>query len=184
MTLINRSITPDGLVLKPSRPLATPNYRIWPKNAPIDEFETLTRVSNWTFGIILAHCDDEKASMLDLNIRNYHFHNESQDYIVGLYNDKDTRYQWSVNDKLNISVGNLTIVYASPIWHQVGGQFDIGLMGEMDKWTPVSPNRFKSIDVTKDSVHIEFTGAANEEINVQFYMKPSNGTTGKLFFFF
>ena len=63
--LVAKSIMADGLILKPSRPLAVPDYMLWDKNGTMDakdtisnetsEFETYSEVSGTRFGIILAY---------------------------------------------------------------------------------------------------------------------------------
>ena len=63
--MVAKSIMADGLILKPSRPLAVPDYMLWDKNGTMDakdtisnetsEFETYSEVSGTRFGIILAY---------------------------------------------------------------------------------------------------------------------------------
>ena len=70
MTIVNRSIRADGLILKPSRPIAMPDFRIFDiatyngsyngysqkeeKFNDFREFETWSVVSGIRFGIIMV----------------------------------------------------------------------------------------------------------------------------------
>ena len=51
---------PDGRILKPSRPLAIPDFLIWELDTALylngtTEFETWSEVSGYRFGIILGY---------------------------------------------------------------------------------------------------------------------------------
>ena len=51
---------PDGRILKPSRPLAIPDFLIWELDTALylngtTEFETWSEISGYRFGIILGY---------------------------------------------------------------------------------------------------------------------------------
>ena len=82
----------DGLILKPSRPLAVPDYMIWDKNATMGddhsndtaEFETFSEVSGTRFGIILAYNPGNEtisSNWKPRHLRNYQF-TKNNDHVV------------------------------------------------------------------------------------------------------
>lgn len=70
------------------------------------------------------------------------------------------------------SGSSICVWYISPLW-QLNGQPNSGvaLLGEFDKWTPVSPQRFTSftIDQTENQVRITYQGMPYAEIDVTYY---------------
>ena len=60
MKLVAKSIRPDGLVLKPSRPLVVPDFLIWELDTRLylngtTEYETWSEVAGQKFGIIMGY---------------------------------------------------------------------------------------------------------------------------------
>lgn len=60
-------------------------------------------------------------------------------------------------------------MYTSPIW-QLGGN-EVSSVGEIDKWTHVSPNRFPSIDLSTDRVYIDIIGVPKEKVDMRFTVR-------------
>ena len=117
-TLVNRSITPDGLVLKPSRPLATPDYLIssQSKDDNVLQFETFSEISGWRFGIILVYSilpRNVPQPLQVFDIKNYKFY-QGENYVTGVYkNDANSfeYYNWSPDSSLKTTVQNLTVSF-------------------------------------------------------------------------
>ena len=63
-------------------------------------------------------------------------------------------------------------LYESPIWKL--GENEIAFVGELDKWTMISPNRFTNIDISTDVVYISVQGVPDEEIHFRFLFKEKN----------
>ena len=58
------------------------------------------------------------------------------------------------------------MIYESPIWFV--GNNEVSFVGELGKWTAVSPQRFYNIDFGPDRVYIYMRGVAQELINMRF----------------
>ena len=76
MGLVSKSIMPDGLILKPSRPLGVPDFLVWELDTKIymngtSEFESWSEVSGIRFGILLGF----NPGSPDETSRVYHLHN-------------------------------------------------------------------------------------------------------------
>ena len=112
--LIRWSITPEGLILKPSRPLAVPDFLIatQTKDSDIVQLETLSEISGWNFGILLLN----GKGPLDLAMKNYQFH-QQKSYLAYTYHhinkltpiNEDSYDVWPDNKNLTVNVGTLTV---------------------------------------------------------------------------
>ena len=172
MTLVERSINKDGLILKPSRPLATPDYLLWQNSSSNVELETFSEIDGWRFGIILL----SNVGRVNLDIKNYQFFSQHREYVsVEFKNGKYRPRRWNVENQLVTDKNDLTIQYTSPLWHMVN--HTLALLGELGKWTPVSPQRFTKIDVNKNFVRIDFKGAPFESVSMKFLLGDKNETS-------
>ena len=61
------------------------------------------------------------------------------------------------------------MLYGSPIW-KLGDQ-EVAFVGELSKWTKVSPNRFTDIDLNTDRVYIYMRGSPREVVNMEFLVQ-------------
>ena len=66
----------------------------------------------------------------------------------------------------------------SPIW-KLGGD-EVSFVGEIDKWTYVSPNRFPSIDLSTDRVYIDIIGVPNEIVGLRFTVQAPDAKEPQL----
>ena len=76
MDLVSKSIMPDGLILKPSRPLGVPDFLLWELDTKLymngtSEFESWSEVAGIRFGILLGF----NPGSPDKTPRFYHLHN-------------------------------------------------------------------------------------------------------------
>jgi hypothetical protein len=80
------------------------------------------------------------------------------------------------------SQSNVCVYYISPIW-EVRPDFKVALMGDFNKWAPVSRQRFTSIiiDPTENQVRVTYQGVPNEEIYLMTYY-PSWSERGQACF--
>lgn len=88
-TLVNMSIRPDGKILKPSRPIACPDYLLWQLNPwqvnnGTSEFETYSELNGYRWGILLVYRNEsENAVLRSHNLKNYQFARASKsDFVV------------------------------------------------------------------------------------------------------
>ena len=95
--LVSKSVRPDGLLLKPSRPLVTPDFLIWemsPREASgTTEYETWSEVAGQRFGIIMCYNPGKPEQNLRLHyLENYQFQlDENADYIATLVSYKNNQ---------------------------------------------------------------------------------------------
>ena len=88
LDLVSKSMRPDGLILKPSRPLVAPDYLIWdmsPRQASgTTEYETWSEVAGHRFGIILCYNPGEpEQEIRSHHLENYQFQlDDSTDFIA------------------------------------------------------------------------------------------------------
>ena len=91
MNLVAKSIRPDGLILKPSRPLVIPDFLIWELDTRLylngtTEYETWSEVAGQRFGIIMGYNPGKPDKVSRQHIlSNYQFQrNTTCDYIATL----------------------------------------------------------------------------------------------------
>ena len=58
------------------------------------------------------------------------------------------------------------MIYESPIW--VVGNYEVSFVGEIDKWTAVSPQRFYNLDFGPDRVYVYMRGVEDEIVKMRF----------------
>lgn len=112
MIIVNKTMMPNGKILKPSRPLTVPNYmmHVYDEKQEINgvtEYETWSLIGSQKFGIILIN--SESPSNQSLQIKNYNFYNIEQKWntaIVFHGNGKKTisHHQWNVDKSLDFLV--------------------------------------------------------------------------------
>jgi len=60
--------------------------------------------------------------------------------------------------------------YLSPVW-QLSDKVDVALLGEMDKFVPISPERIKALDFHEPGVaHLRVQGSSGEHVSMKFAM--------------
>ena len=65
------------------------------------------------------------------------------------------------------------MIYGSPIWRV--GNFEVSFVGEIDKWCPVSPQRFYNLEIDSNRLAIFMKGTPGEIVSVQFAVQgPSS----------
>ena len=63
-------------------------------------------------------------------------------------------------------------MYQSPIWEL--GKIKISFVGETDKWTAVSPNRFTGFDMNEERVYINMQGAPYELVSQRLIIQMAD----------
>merc|ERR1712062_97781 len=54
---------------------------------------------------------------------------------------------------------------------------EISFLGEKDKWTRVSPNRFRNIDHGQNSLAVTMAGVPEETVNLEFVVRTASPVT-------
>ena len=66
------------------------------------------------------------------------------------------------------------MIYGSPIWRV--GNFEVSFIGEVDKWCPVSPQRFYNVEISSHHLTIYLKGTPGEIVNLQFTTQQMSST--------
>ena len=64
------------------------------------------------------------------------------------------------------------MLYQSPIWEL--GKTKISFVGEFDKWTAVSPQRFTGFDMNHERVYVSMQGTPNELVSFRFIVQMAD----------
>jgi hypothetical protein len=165
----------DGLILKPSKPLTMIDLLIsdWATNKGISQgelYSTQTILNNEIFSIIFASSMRRNYSLIPSMIG-------SPSGLIWSFSNPYELFTFDENHSLLISNEKCNdttycLWYSSPLW-----QFNDSLstrysfMGEMNKWTFVSQQRFSSL--TRNSANTQMTilieGVSNELVDILVY---------------
>ncbi|KAL4219038.1 hypothetical protein ACF0H5_021621 [Mactra antiquata] len=173
-TLLMRCCRQDGLLLRPSRPaLATdkqlmmkafgqsPNVEIWTTNSRISTGYGYTV----EYGILFAA---DVPDHVTISVTELHFDLLTSG-IYYPYNDI-TRWQYfnstTIIDLSGCSKTDFCLFYFSP-WIQ--GSNIQAILGESNKWIPVSSDRITEITSTQDSTTLSLSGVPGEIVTI-FYV--------------
>ena len=63
-------------------------------------------------------------------------------------------------------------MYQSPIWEL--GRIKISFVGEIDKWTAVSPDRFTGFDMNEERVYVNMQGTPNELVSYRLIIQMTD----------
>jgi hypothetical protein len=172
---IMRCCRQDGLILKPSKPLTMVDLLIsdWATNKGISQgelYSTQTILNNEIFSIIFASSMRRNYSLIPSMIG-------SPSGLIWSFSNPYELFTFDENHSLLISNEKCNdttycLWYSSPLW-----QFNDSLstrysfMGEMNKWTFVSQQRFSSL--TRNSANTQMTilieGVSNELVDILVY---------------
>ena len=86
------------------------------------------------------------------------------------WNKNRTLRQWDSSKQ-----ANLTLMYQSPILRMEGNE--IAFLGEVDKWTRVSPDRFIGIDHGQNQLIVSMVGVPFEVVNLGFSVRSVDPAT-------
>lgn len=170
MNLILKSCNKEGLLLHPTKPLTVVDGYFW--STDYRELWTgYSSISTYDFGIIFLAEIDKELTMTpaDLNLENA---------FTSISTRVFSNYPASFSYLLTIEVGqavslpscsghlSFCLLYSSPALQTSEG--DIYILGELDKWTPVSPDRITDITTLSSTVTLTVAGVAGESVSIAF----------------
>ncbi|XP_041369682.1 uncharacterized protein LOC121383654 [Gigantopelta aegis] len=177
-SLIMRSVNADGLILKPSRPATAIDAQIMKHpcfilKAAVSSFDgprgevwsTYSHVAGLTFGIILAA---DLPTDYNITPRLAGFP-EMGPAMAFTYTNPNTLKEFNETSPIKLrgcSKVDFCMHYVTPLLPNAFGITTV-ILGELDKWVPVSPQRVTNIMVD-DDVTVRVTGAPKEAINFWF----------------
>ncbi|CAF2054431.1 unnamed protein product [Rotaria magnacalcarata] len=172
---IMRCCRQDGLILKPTKPLTMIDLAIsdWALHHGVIQgelYSTKTIINNEIFSFIFASSMKRNYSIVPSMIR-------SSNGILWSFDNPYKINYFDENHSLEISnkICNLTsfcLWYSSPIWSfndSVSSKYSF--MGEINKWTFISQQRFPSLYTNADNTQMTIVvqGVANEIVEVLVY---------------
>lgn len=179
-TLIMRSCSKDGLLLKPTKGITALDQQIYFKafgekagiNGEVSSAYSI--VSGFTFGILLA-VDVNGEYKMDSN--NLGFKVQPSSYF---WKDGSNENVYKLNGFENVN--ELTIDKACSkkdfcLYHvtphfSVNGN-DVAILGEQSKWVPISPKRLVNINFMSESLQLIVNGSVNEQIEFSFLINDA-----------
>lgn len=196
-SLIMKVCRLDGLILKPDRPAVTID-RTWIQRSFGDSdnsraeigpkgevWTTYTDIgyNRWNYIIGVNLLSDFYALPSDLLKEGNYNNNNNLDYVAYVY-DKHSLGKsvssvqlFNADNPLLISKGNnygdFNYWVICPMLQNSNSPI---LLGELDKITPVSRNRFQSIDITGNDMILVITGVPNEMVSFSILHSISNLT--------
>ncbi|CAG5110825.1 Oidioi.mRNA.OKI2018_I69.chr2.g5182.t1.cds [Oikopleura dioica] len=185
--LVSKSIRPDGKILKPSRPIACPDHLLWELNPwevnnGTSEFETYSELNGHRWGIILLYKNvTEKTVHRSHNLRNFHFTRsgkgdkflltENFEKSEGRKIDHEFEHFLAPSEKLKM-------MYFAPLILIPGrSQSYVTILGEINKWVKVSPQRFSELLVTHTMLSVTLSGVDQESIWVGIQLELDGQST-------
>ncbi|PIK42555.1 hypothetical protein BSL78_20580 [Apostichopus japonicus] len=182
VTRINRTINSDGLLLQPSRPMmAADDYILGTafagKGLGVSErvWSTYSNVSGFIFGAIMAIDVAKPIQVTPENVElemtgtSYTYMDEAPVFSTKLF-DKDHPLTVGPNPEEHYQLW-----HTAPIFKFNNESWAI--LGETSKLVPVSPNRFNTITVASEGIHLELHTGAREVIKM---MVQTGDTTWEL----
>ncbi|CAH1786227.1 unnamed protein product [Owenia fusiformis] len=181
-SLLMRCCNEDGLILKPTKP-ATPIDRMIKQRAfqdgagPAGEcYSTYSQIGSMEsatrFGILLAADNIQKWTSVigpaDAGFGTMSQYSSSAYYFS--YKDPSTVFPFSGDQGMkiaNCTVQDFCLYYASPAFEINANEYLI--LGELEKWVPVSSKRVTDITYTEDDIVVTLTGAPKEAVKFWFY---------------
>ncbi|KAK4310150.1 hypothetical protein Pmani_018263 [Petrolisthes manimaculis] len=170
INLIMKSCNAEGLLLHPTKPLTVVDGYFW--STDYQELWTgYSTISNYDFGIIFLAEIDKELTMTpaDLNLENAFMSISTR--VFSNYPAGFSYLQTVVPGQemlLPSCSGHLSfcLLYTSPALQTSEG--DVYILGELDKWTPVSPDRITSIMTLSSTVTLAVEGVAGESVSIAF----------------
>jgi hypothetical protein len=165
----------DGLILKPDRPLTAINEVVsdWAANNGVVQgelYSTETTIDERTFHVIFA-------SAMKRDYLVYPSMIEGESGIIWSYDNSQVTSAFDDSHALQVTASNcndlsICLWYVSPVWQFNDPVYTkYALLGELNKWTAVSRQRFLSIttNIEKTETTIIVQGAASEIVPVVVY---------------
>lgn len=162
--LVMKTCRADGTLLQPSKPCTTID-RVYLGKAGFDTLEgeiwtAESEISLMTYtNLLIANSDGGKLKLADIGLEGTHVMYEA--------NSTETVKEWKEDDDLSWSeVNESTFLYYN-IFPVVQG---MAFLGEVDKFVPVSPDRFKSLEfVPSKGFRYRMQGSTGEEVTIRCY---------------
>ncbi|CAF4557909.1 unnamed protein product [Rotaria socialis] len=172
---IMRCCRQDGLILKPKKPLTMIDIAIsdWALHHGVIQgelYSTKTIINNEIFSFIFASSMKRNYSIVPSMIR-------SSNGILWSFDNPYKINYFDENHSLEISnkICNLTsfcLWYSSPIWSfNDSSSTKYSFMGEINKWTFISQQRFSSLHTNVDNTQMTIIvqGVVNEIVDILVY---------------
>eukprot|EP01084_Bolivina_argentea_P102731 184027_1 len=205
-TIINRMVRKDGILLKPSKAITPIDamYSSLSSFKPSGEIWTTYSSINGqieSYNILAIDVSNEyKLSFLDL----YPIPNNTDNFYYYLFDDSNDSINGQCQNNTNIAQCGLKIfnnsqtlnietppvpqnnsehLHSWNLYNLVKIQNNgIILLGEMNKYSNVSPQRFESIETNQNGMNVVVKGARNEVVIISFVNDKLNITQIKLTF--
>ncbi|KAI0227999.1 hypothetical protein LSAT2_021487 [Lamellibrachia satsuma] len=174
VTLIQRLITADGRLLKPSKPATPIDKQILQETfggsvGPVGQvWTTYSDIGSWRYGIIFS---------LELQ-RGYHIHPDEAGFghqfvasVVYSYKTEMEVKRFSGEQPLLLqgcTYTDVCLYYTAPV-HKWRSQ-EVALLGELSKLVPVSPQRVTDIAVSSSDIQVTLKGSPTELVNFTVYV--------------
>ncbi|XP_064616875.1 uncharacterized protein LOC135480876 [Liolophura sinensis] len=171
VSLLMRCCNADGLILKPSKPATAIDAQLLQASfqdgrGPDGEvWSTYTQISGQFYGIILA-ADLKTPYSLTPQAAGFGQFFEGPN-IVYSYLDF-TPKPFGMNDSITLegcSTINFCLYYTSPVIKL--GSKEVCILGEVDKWVPLSPQRIRTISTGSDII-MSLAGSPEEKLRLAF----------------
>jgi len=181
--LLSRSHTKEGLILKPSKALTSIDYMFLARTFGNQEstantgeiMSTYSEINGWVFRVLLGAQVKVPLTIYPADIPA----NEVSDELVYKSfsfldsSDKSATTLYDFDDSNGILLSEcekpyFDLWYTSPVFPD-----GTVLLGELDKWVPVSPNRINKIITTSTQTSIQITGSPEEVVTFYFYNSNS-----------
>ncbi|KAK3600158.1 hypothetical protein CHS0354_012281 [Potamilus streckersoni] len=183
VTMLMRCCNRDGLILKPSRPLMAIDQQLikaaFPSFSGVDGevWTTFSEISGLKFGILLAADIKNTVPMIILphDTGIFRVNKSVGQYVAFPYDNANRWKQFTDTDGLVISNNctktNFCLYHLTP---QLPNSAYV--LGELDKWVPISPQRVSEIEVTTDDVHVKMMGVPGEAFDFWYIYKNETYT--------
>ncbi|XP_059175577.1 uncharacterized protein LOC131955455 [Physella acuta] len=174
-TLLMRCCDSDGKILQPSVPATAIDDQMIKRAflsypGPVGEvYTTYSNISGLIFGIVLAAEMSNEYSLKPSN--GWTFGQLPKSVVYSGTDSSKLPAMFSDNSPLELgpecSTTNFCLYYTSPIL-QLGVRTQVILLGEENKWVPLSPKRFYSIHQTHEDIIIVLNVNARESVTLRF----------------
>ncbi|XP_059175515.1 uncharacterized protein LOC131955424 [Physella acuta] len=176
LTLLMRCCDSTGQILQPNKPATAINDQIKKRAflsypGPLGEvYTTHSNVSSLIFGIVMA-----------ADLQNVYSLTPSSGWTPGLIPPNSVVYSGTAavsqlqpfSESSPLQLGQqctarlFCLFYTSPVL-QLGSHTKVILLGELDKWVPMSSKRFRAVAVSDDDVTVELTVNARETVTFNY----------------
>ncbi|XP_045596142.1 uncharacterized protein [Procambarus clarkii] len=167
--LIMKSCNAEGRLLQPTKPLTVVDGYFFSSDYR-EVWTGYSTIGNYNFGIIFLAEVDKALQMTpsELNLENAF---TTKTFLFSNYPENST-YTHDVSSGQTIDLPacggflNFCLIYTSPAFQINTGE--IFILGEREKWAPVSPERLSEITESPSSLTVVVSGVQGEAVTISF----------------